>query len=87
MRSDEMNPAYLDPEFAAGSRYGGIVSPPVMLQTWTMAPPKLEGIHERGGVPDRATQEQPAEFLTDAGYTGTVATNSEFEIERYPAGR
>ena len=48
---NDMNPAYLDPEFAEGSRYGGIVSPPVMLQSWTMAPPKLEGIHERGGVP------------------------------------
>ena len=55
----DMNPAYLDPEFAAGSRYGGIVSPPVMLQSWTMAPPKLEGIHERGGVPDRAPQDEP----------------------------
>ena len=33
---DDMNPVYLDPEFAAKSRFGGIVSPPVMLQTWTM---------------------------------------------------
>ena len=48
---DDMNPAYLDPEFAAASRYGGIVSPPVMLQTWTMPSPKLEGIGERGGAP------------------------------------
>lgn len=29
-------------------------------------------------------QKQPLQFLADAGYTGTVATNSEFEIERYP---
>jgi hypothetical protein len=27
------------------------VSPPVMLQTWTMPPPQLEGIVERDGVP------------------------------------
>ena len=43
---DDMNPVYLDPEFAAKSRFGGIVSPPVMLQTWTMPAPKLEGIAE-----------------------------------------
>ena len=33
---DDMNPVYLDPEFAEKSRFGGIVSPPVMLQAWTM---------------------------------------------------
>lgn len=80
----EMNPAYLDPEFAEGSRYGGIVSPPVMLQTWTMAPPKLEGIQERGGVPVELPKNNPLEFLTEAGYKGIIATNSEFEMERYP---
>ena len=80
----DMNPAYLDPEFAAGSRYGDIVSPPVMLQSWTMAPPKLEGIHERGGVPVELPKNNPLEFLTEAGYTGIIATNSEFEMERYP---
>lgn len=80
---DDMNPAYLDRDFAKSSRYGGIVSSPVMLQTWTMAPPKLAGIHERGGVPVEIS-DNPLEFLAEAGYTGTVATNSEFEIERYP---
>lgn len=80
---NEMNPAYLDEEFAASSRYGAVVSPPVMLQSWTMAPPKLVGIHERGGVPVEL-KENPLQFLTEAGYTGTVATNSEFELERYP---
>lgn len=79
----DMNPAYLDPEFAANSRYGGIVSPPVMLQTWTMPPPKLEGIHDRGGVPIEI-KKNVLQFLADAGYTGIIATNSEFEIERYP---
>jgi uncharacterized protein len=80
---NEMNPAYLDPDWAAQSRYGAVVSPPVMLQSWTMAPPKLEGIHERGGVPV-VIKDSPLQFLADAGYTGTVATNSEFEVERYP---
>jgi acyl dehydratase len=80
----DMNPAYLDPEFAENSRYGGIVSPPVMLQTWTMPPPKLAGIHERGGVPIEMKGDNPLQFLSDAGYTGIIATNSDFEIERYP---
>ena len=79
----DMNPVYLDPEFAEKSRFGGIVSPPVMLQTWTMPAPKLEGIAERGGVPIEMGR-NPAAFLDEAGYTGIVATNSEFEIERYP---
>ncbi len=80
---DDMNPVYLDPEFAAASRFGGIVSPPVMLQTWTMPAPKLEGIAERGGAP-LEIKANPTAFLDAAGYTSTVATNSEFEIERYP---
>jgi MaoC dehydratase-like protein len=80
---DDMNPVYLDPEFAAQSRFGGIVSPPVMLQTWTMPAPKLEGIGERGGSPVDITS-NPTAFLDEAGYTSIVATNSEFEINRYP---
>jgi hypothetical protein len=80
---EDMNPVYLDPEFAARSRFGGIVSPPVMLQSWTMPPPKISGILERGGVPVEIG-ENPMAFLDEAGFKGTVATNSEFEIERYP---
>ena len=80
---DDMNPVYLDPEFAEKSRFGGIVSPPVMLQTWTMPAPKIEGIAERGGVPMEMGR-NPASFIEDAGFTSIVATNSEFEIERYP---
>lgn len=79
----DMNPVYLDPEFAEKSRFGGIVSPPVMLQTWTMPSPILEGIGERGGAPIEI-KSNPTAFLDEAGYTSTVATNSEFEIERYP---
>jgi hypothetical protein len=80
---EDMNPVYLDPEFAAKSRFGGLVSPPVMLQTWTMAPPKITGITDRGGIPIEI-RKNPMAFIDEAGFVGTVATNSEFEIERYP---
>jgi uncharacterized protein len=82
---NDMNPVYLDPDFAAKSRFGGIVSPPVMLQTWIMPSPKIEGIAERGGVPmEMDKSKNPAAFIEEAGFTSIVATNSEFEIERYP---
>ncbi|WP_319453305.1 MULTISPECIES: MaoC family dehydratase N-terminal domain-containing protein [unclassified Mycobacterium] len=80
---EDMNPVYLDPEFAEQSRFGGIVSPPVMLQTWTMPQPVVSGIRERGGIPIVITA-NPLSFIDEAGFTGSVATNSEFEIERYP---
>jgi hypothetical protein len=54
-----------------------------MLQTWTMATPKLEGIRERGGSPAESAGPSVVDALNDAGYTGTLATNSDFEIVRY----
>jgi len=80
---EDENPAYTDPEFTARSRFGGIVAPPCMLQTWTMATPKLTGIAERGGSPVELTGPNPLSLLDDAGYVATLASNSEFEIERY----
>lgn len=80
----DKNPVYTDPEAAAKSRFGGIVAPPVMLQTWTMPRPKIEGIVERGGIPmEMSRKPRLSEVLDERGFVGTVATNSEFEIERY----
>ena len=77
------NPVYVDPEAAARSRFGGIVAPPLMLQTWTMPTPTLAGIAERGGSPVDLEGETALSLLDRAGYVGTLATDSEFEIIRY----
>ncbi len=80
---DDRNPVYLDEEFAATTRFGGIVAPPAMLQTWTMGRPRIEGIAERGGAPDEMDSDNAISVLDEAGYVGTLATNSELEFERY----
>lgn len=77
------NPVYVDPDAAVRSRFGGIVAPPLMLQTWTMPTPNLIGIAERGGSPVELGGETALSVLDRAGYVGTLATNSEFEIVRY----
>lgn len=80
---DDRNPVYLDEAFAATTRFGGTVAPPAMLQTWTMLRPKIAGIAERGGAPDEIRSENPITTLDEAGFTGTLATNSELEFDRY----
>jgi len=80
---DDRNPVYLDEAIAATSRFGGIVAPPAMLQTWGMPRPKIQGIAERGGAPNEMRFDNPISVLDEAGYVGTLATNSELEFVRY----
>lgn len=80
---DDENPVYLDAEAAAASRFGEIVAPPMMLQAWTMPTPMIEGIAERGGSPTPMTEDSPLAVFDEAGFTGTLASNSELEIDRY----
>jgi hypothetical protein len=80
---EDSNPVYIDPEVAGRSRFGEIVAPPLMLQTWTMATPVITGIAERGGSPVASEGSGPLGVLDEAGFTGTLASNSEFEFERY----
>jgi hypothetical protein len=80
---EDSNPIYTDPEAASASPFGQIVAPPLMLQTWTMPTPKITGMAERGGAPTELTGEDLLSKFDAAGFVGTLASNSEFEIERY----
>lgn len=80
---EDHNPVYTDPTAAAASRFGEIVAPPLMLQTWTMATPKITGIAERGGSPVEGDGAEVLRLLDEDGCVGTLATNSEFDIVRY----
>ena len=79
---EDHDPVYVDPAYAAGTRFGGIVAPPLMLQTWTMPTPKITGMAERGGSPVEGGV-NPLTPLDEAGFIATLATNSEFEVFRY----
>ncbi|HZR13166.1 MAG TPA: MaoC family dehydratase N-terminal domain-containing protein [Acidimicrobiia bacterium] len=80
---EDANPVYVDPERARASRFGAVVAPPLMLQTWTMATPRITGIRERGGSPVESGGRGALAVLDQAGFVGTLASNSEFEIDRY----
>lgn len=80
---DDRNPVYLDEALAKTTRHGGVVAPPAMLQVWSMPSPKIEGIAERGGSPVEMSGDNVIRALDRAGFTGTLATNSELEFVRY----
>jgi uncharacterized protein len=80
---EDHNPVYTDPQAAEHSRFGAIVAPPLMLQTWTMATPTITGMAERGGAPVESDGVGALAVLDEAGFVGTLASNSEFEIQRY----
>ena len=80
---DDRNPVYLDDEAAKAAGFEGKVAPPAMLQVWSMPRPKIEGIAERGGRPNEMLGDNPLVALDEAGYGGSLATNSELEFHRY----
>ncbi len=80
---EDNNPVYSDDALAAATRFGEVVAPPLMLQTWTMATPLITGIAERGGSPVESTGASPLAVFDQAGFVGTLASNTEFDILRY----
>jgi acyl dehydratase len=72
----EHNPVYTDPDVAARSVFGGIVAPIAMLDVWD----KPGMTFER----DESNPQGAALTVLDrAGFTSTVAVNSDLEQERY----
>jgi len=80
---DDRKPVYLDEDAARASRFGALVAPPAMLQAWTMARPIIEGIAERGGAAQELSDDSALGVMKEAGFTATLATNSELEFVRY----
>lgn len=79
----DRNPIYLDAAAAVGNGHSGLVAPPAMLQTWGMGRPMIEGIAARGGSARPSDGENVISKLAAGGCTGTLATNSELEFDRY----
>ena len=80
---EDANPVYTDPVAAERSRFGEIVAPPLMLQTWTMPSPVITGIAERGGAPTESEGPSIMTVFDRGGFSGTLAVGSEFEILRH----
>lgn len=80
---DDRNPIYLDEAAGRASRFADRVAPPAMLQVWTFPRPKIEGIAERGGAPGDMSADSALVKLDEAGFIGTLATNSELQFDRY----
>ena len=73
---EDFNPNYLDPDYAEKGPHKQLVSPPAMLNAWTMP-----GLHRPQSSGD--PQSSILSKLDAAGYLGIVATNSEHVYERY----
>lgn len=84
----DFNPNYLDAEHAKHGPHKEIVSPPSMLNAWTMtglhknkAPHKNKASHKNKESQDPLALVNA--ILDEAGYVGIVATNSEHTYGQY----
>jgi uncharacterized protein len=69
------NPAYQDPLWARGSRFGGIVAPAATLNMWT-----LPG--NRAAHPHRTPLDEVNDILFERGFTSVAAVNSDQRYAR-----
>ena len=72
----EQNPIYVDADAAAAQGFSAPVSPPAMLEVWTMARFRHTGRSAEDSIPVLT-------LFDEAGYSGVVATNIEQEYDRY----
>lgn len=80
----DANPAYMDPDVALRTQFGGIIAPPLMIQSWTHHDRRFEQ-----GLADDNAEERMAAELIGEGYTGVVATGCHYRFQRplYPGDR
>ena len=76
------NPLYTDEEYAKKSKYGTIIAPPAMIQTWALDTFYSAIVRFKEGVtidmenPDS----QVVAVLNNAGYTSVMATKQALEV-------
>ena len=79
---EDQDPVYTDDQAANRSRFGQIVAPPHAPDVdHGDADDHRDGL--AGGSPVESTGSGALAVLDEAGFVGTLASNSEFEIERY----
>ncbi len=72
----DANPLYTDEEYAKRSKYGGIIAPPQMVQTWSLDPladALQRFVHENPPFPEDP-HNQIFGIIDEMGYHGVVAT-------------
>jgi uncharacterized protein len=72
----DSNPLYTDEEYAKQSKYGGLIAPPQMVQTWSldaMADALQRFVHENPPFPEDP-HNQIMGIIDEMGYHGVVAT-------------
>ncbi len=72
----ETNPIFVDAEAAHAEGFAAPVSPPAMMEVWTMSQYRPGGRLKDDSIP-------VLELFDNVGYTGVVATNIEQEYDRY----
>jgi len=74
---EDRNPVYVDDAFARGTRHGGLIAPPSMLQTWTM-----DSVGENPDDDREGPANPVLDVLDSAGYSSVVATDYWHEYGR-----